>query len=382
MCGLVGVVGNDISYVSNKVFKQLLYIDALRGPHSTGIARNNAKNNVSVYKRALNSTDFLQLDTTKSFIGVDTDFLMGHNRYATQGEINDTNAHPFTYGNVTLCHNGTLTDQSTLPDYKNFEVDSENIAYAMGLAENPKDVVSKLVGAFALTWYNDYELKYYIVRNKERPMFIAKEKGKDLYYYASEEHMLHLVLSRNGIKYEINELPVGKLVSFDLSKSVTKLKFTDVKLAKPKPITYNTGTFINYGRNVGSYPSNTTYKKPNPLSHYKLKVGDEVEFYTSGLPDVLPSNITGVLRGISTCKKPMKIKCFNQPNDSLAGYYTAIVTSLINESGHDTLIVSEPWLAEVVIDDANNSHRTEVVNNLVAKDEVLASTQTQEVIKF
>lgn len=79
MCGLVGVVGKDITYISNKVFKQLLYVDALRGSHSTGIARNDTDNVVTTYKRALNATDFLQLTTTSDMVSdLKADFLMGH----------------------------------------------------------------------------------------------------------------------------------------------------------------------------------------------------------------------------------------------------------------------------------------------------------------
>ena len=386
MCGLVGVVGKDISYTSNKVFKQLLYVDALRGAHSTGIARNDANNIVSVYKKALNAADFLQLTTTGNMISdLKSDFLMGHNRYATQGAVNDANAHPFTYGNVTLCHNGTLVDQTTLPDHKDFTVDSENIAYAMGLADKPKDVISKLIGAFALTWYNDHEVKFYIVRNDERPMFIAKEKNKDVYFYASEEHMLHLVLQRNGVKYDVHELPVGEMVSFDLKGSTTKVKRTKVKLApKPKPKYTGNYSYNNWStHDYKSVPLSNTVTKPvttsvKKMSDYNLKTYEEIEFYSHGLPDAKPSNKTGTMTGTTTDVKPVvNIKCYNQPMDSLAGYYTALVQTLIYENGEPTLIVSEPWLSEVVEKDPNNEHRQDVVDKLLKKDSVLLSSVPQ-----
>jgi len=388
MCGLVGVVGKDITYVSNKVFKQLLYVDALRGSHSTGIARNDHNNVVTTYKRALNATDFLQLTTTSDMVSdLKADFLMGHNRYATQGAVNDENAHPFTYGNVTLCHNGTLVDQTTLPDHKDFVVDSENIAYAMGLADNPKDVISKLIGAFALTWYNDYEMKYYIVRNSERPMFIAKQKDKDIYYYASEEHMLHLVLQRNGVKYELHELPVGQMVSFDLKGATSKMKQTKVKLApKPKPkyqANYGYNNWNTYDYKSAPIPkgkgvATTTKVGHKKLHDYNLKSHEEIEFYSHGLPDAKPSNKVGTMTGTTTDVKPVvNIKCYNQPMDSLAGYYTALVQTLIYENGEPTLIVSEPWLSEVIETDVNNEHRKEVVDKLLKKDSVLLASETQ-----
>ena len=103
MCGLVGVVGSTMSFVDSKVFRQLLYIDALRGPHSTGVSTNNINGEVETFKRALNASDYLQLKLGEKISSkVTGDFLLGHNRYATQGAIDDNNAHPFTYGNVNL----------------------------------------------------------------------------------------------------------------------------------------------------------------------------------------------------------------------------------------------------------------------------------------
>lgn len=372
MCGLVGVVSNSLTFQTNKVFKQLLYMDALRGPHSTGVATDNKDNEVSVYKRALMSSDFLQLDAANTLINsISGSFLMGHNRYATQGSINDDNAHPFTYGNVTLCHNGTLTDQTTLPDHEDFEVDSENIAWAMGLAKEPEEVISKLHGAFALTWYNDHELKFYIVRNSERPMWYAIDKEKSNYYYASERFMLEAALTRNSIKYDIKEVKAGELLTFDMSKTNIELTISTVKLAPKKVI----ASPMYQSWNIKSY------KASNPLSSYNLKIGDEVEFYTHGLPDVVSSKTLGTLLGVSTCKVPMTIKCYAQPNDSIAGYYTGIVQSVINDKGKDILIIREPWLAEIIEGDVNNVGRPEIVDKILSKDAALASTINQRAFR-
>jgi len=381
MCGLVGVIGTNLSFQANKAFKQLLYIDSLRGPHSTGIAMNTIDNEVLTYKRALASADFLQLNTPNNMLmKVTGEFLMGHNRYATQGAINDDNAHPFTYGNVTLAHNGTLTDQSTLPDHKEFAVDSENIAYAMGLVDDPEEVISKLKGAFALTWYNDFEMKFYIVRNSERPMWIAKAKTTDTYYYASERYMLEMVLTRNSITYDIKELPVGKLLTLDLSFSDIVETYTTVKLApKPKPR-------VNYGYNStrpqGNYPSHSDSNISNYyqnqiklLANHKLKVGDTLEFYSQGLPDLLPSNLLGILVGRATQDAPLYVKAFSQPNDSLAGYYKGRVQSIAKENGVDTVVLLRPELVEIIEDDVNNQGKGNQVSAIMAKMEDSLATK-------
>jgi len=373
MCGLVGVVGTGINFVDVKVFKQLLFVDALRGPHSTGVAINGSDNKVQTYKRSVNSTDFLQLKQGEAIASTsNTDFLLGHNRYATQGAINDQNAHPFTYGNVTLAHNGTLTDQTNLPDHKQFTVDSENIAYAMGLAEDPEEVISLLKGAFTLTWYNDYELKFYMVRNEERPMWIAHNKSRDVYYYASEKLMLEAILVRNNIEYDIQELPVGQLKSFSFDvegKAKCSIATRKVKMQpKPKPKVAST--------NWSSYPSNYSYTTYPTLASNNLKVGEIIEFYSHGLPDVSESTKKGTLYGCITEGKKLSVKSYNQPNSSLAGYYTGLVTSMIKDNGLDTVVVRDPWLIEVVQGDTNNKGKEALINAALDTHLVIQTEQT------
>ncbi|MSE24831.1 hypothetical protein GKC32_10305, partial [Lactobacillus curvatus] len=57
--------------------------------------------------------------------------LMGHNRWATKGKINERNAHPFEHDHIIGAHNGTLRNQHLLPNHLDFEVDSDNIFHAM-----------------------------------------------------------------------------------------------------------------------------------------------------------------------------------------------------------------------------------------------------------
>ena len=69
------------------------------------------------YKKALSASDFLQVGTTQSILSdaPNCRFVMGHNRFATQGgKDNDNHAHPFCYKEITAIHNGTLTDRTGL----------------------------------------------------------------------------------------------------------------------------------------------------------------------------------------------------------------------------------------------------------------------------
>ena len=378
MCGLVGVIG-DINFQDSKVFQQLLFVDTLRGSHSTGVATNDTQNKVRTYKRALSAPDFLQLKQGAEICGNTMgDFLLGHNRYATQGSVNDVNAHPFTYGNVTLAHNGTLGDQTNLPDHKQFTVDSENIAYAMGLADKPEEVISILKGAFALSWYNDFTMEFYLVRNNERPLWLAKHKTRDVYYYASEKYMLEAILTRNDVAYELSEIPVGKLYTFNL-ETYDKLKpsVRDVKL-QPKFIKPQTIYHSNWSTTQSKWSGQVKKTASHPINNlnlYDLKVGDEIEFYSEGLKlKDLKAKVDHPLLGITTDGFNLEVKCFKAPQNAVAGYYSAKVKSMIyggKNMEEDILICEVPWLTEVIENDVNNKDKKAIVSKLIKTNQVL-----------
>ena len=200
MCGLVGVASYALSNKECKAFEQLLFIDTLRGDHSTGLV--GLKSNVATYfKRALSAPDFLQLKQTKKLINDSNQMLMGHNRYATKGSIQDDTAHPFTYGNVIGMHNGTMRTTHQLLDHSKFTVDSENIVYNLskeGIAETYK----KMNGSAALVWWDMGEKTINFLRNDERPLFYAITEDGGTLLWASEAYMIRVVAARNDLKVD------------------------------------------------------------------------------------------------------------------------------------------------------------------------------------
>ncbi|QEG09166.1 glutamine-fructose-6-phosphate aminotransferase [Vibrio phage Phriendly] len=213
MCGIVGVVGQILGD-EEKVFKQLLEVDALRGRHSTGVIKVNKDKQVEIRKKAVDGMDFVKLEGKWISSGVSR-VLIGHNRYATKGAINDVNAHPFTHGHIHGVHNGTLTNQYQLKDNRLFDVDSDNMFYDMahnGIRETAK----KITGAWTIALYDEQQETFNMFRNAERPMAVAiTENGKTM-YFASEAPMLEWVLDRNGVKYnDIVNLTVGKMITLN-----------------------------------------------------------------------------------------------------------------------------------------------------------------------
>lgn len=199
MCGLVGVAGN-IGAAEEKIFKTLLFLDTLRGDHSTGILSVNKLKETLLFKKAVPATEISQYKQFDDIFKRISTVLIGHNRYATKGKINSTNAHPFQCGDIIGAHNGTLIGQYLLPDHKEFDVDSENIFHAIN-KEGVEATCKKLHGAFALTWYDRKDHTINLLRNDERPLYVAVTPDSKTIFWASEDWMIKVACGRAGYKF-------------------------------------------------------------------------------------------------------------------------------------------------------------------------------------
>lgn len=237
MCGIVLAGGNLIAR-DVELFGRLLYADIVRGEHSTGVFAGFRPFGhdpiLKLRKAAVPADIFLRRKelwgevrehavpsktVANSFTTAYPKFMVGHNRYATQGAINDTNAHPFNHGKITLVHNGTLTDQSLLPDHKNFAVDSENVAWSINKI-GIDETIQKLNGAFTLVWHNAEDSTVNIIRNEDRPFHLVETTGGD-WFGASEEDMLLWLINRKKFAPTIKrhfECEVGVQYVFDVSE--------------------------------------------------------------------------------------------------------------------------------------------------------------------
>jgi len=110
MCGIVGYIGRrDAAPVLLEGLRSLEY----RGYDSAGLAVIY-RNKLQVTKTAGRVQDLRDRvsDRTKATIGI------GHTRWATHGEPNDTNAHPHTDtdGRIAVVHNGIIENAEQLRD--------------------------------------------------------------------------------------------------------------------------------------------------------------------------------------------------------------------------------------------------------------------------
>lgn len=219
MCGLVGMFGRPFD-ADKKAFRNLLFLDTLRGRDSTGVAVISDDNKLTLAKKTgvphrlweanpnLFTADGVYKTQGKVFIG--------HNRAATKGSINDDNAHPFHYNTVVGAHNGTLRGVHRLEDGNKFDVDSQAIFNSLDKYD-VLSVIPDIHGAYALTWYDFQSKTVNVIRNDERPLFWTRREDGDVIYWASESWMLSVALNKANVKFgKIEEFKKDTLYSFDV----------------------------------------------------------------------------------------------------------------------------------------------------------------------
>jgi len=262
MCGILGFISQDKDQtIYNNprldVLKDGLTTGHVRGAHGTGLfyVPRTSKEVIS-YKKPISGPDFSDLRwVDKNLKGIaEASFVVAHHRRATIGSHTIENTHPFTHGKITLVHNGEITNTAALYKgaYIHFAVDSEYIAYALSLVDDPKEVLTKIQGAYTLVWYNSETDCLYWARNDQRPFHFAFKDEGDTIYFASEYYHLQWITKRNGV-----DIPDKNYKSLNPGWVVTIPKKDPTKYATEKFEPYKAPTYNDYNRGGYRHP------KPN-----------------------------------------------------------------------------------------------------------------------
>jgi glucosamine--fructose-6-phosphate aminotransferase (isomerizing) len=194
MCGIVGYIGDKNAYpILINGLKRLEY----RGYDSAGISL--LKEDIQVFKKKGKVSDLekhVSDKDTSGHIGI------GHTRWATHGEPNDTNAHPHisAKGHFVLIHNGIIENYDSLKSkltkrgYTFYsETDTEVLAnlieyiYLKGKVSAEIAVrlaLTKVVGAYGLVILCRDEPDQLIAARKGSPLVIGIGAGE--YFLASD----------------------------------------------------------------------------------------------------------------------------------------------------------------------------------------------------
>lgn len=267
MCGIIGVVG-EIDFELTKVFTKMLQVDVVRGKDSTGIACVDKDGNVSYAKEAWLPTDFLQHRTAEAVLKTaGKRVLIGHNRHATVGAVDKAGAHPFEFDNVIGVHNGT-TPKYNFKEHHKFSVDSEALYYHMN-EEGIEDMWKNMAGAASLAFYNKVTKRFHLLRNKERPMYVAFTKNSKAMLFASEPWMIEAGVYNTKVELDkekgIRSTTTDQLYSFDPFKAGCLPKFSTRKVEAHVPYT---------ATRKWEKPVLNTWAK----SLYDIRVGHEIKF--------------------------------------------------------------------------------------------------------
>jgi glucosamine--fructose-6-phosphate aminotransferase (isomerizing) len=194
MCGIVGYIGDKNAYpILINGLKRLEY----RGYDSAGVCI--LKEELRVYKKQGKVADLEQYVSDKDVGG---NIGIGHTRWATHGEPNDTNAHPHTSanGHFVLIHNGIIENYTSLKNklskrgYSFYsETDTEVLAnlieyiYLKGKVSAEIAIrlaLTKVVGAYGLIILCKDEPDKLIAARKGSPLVIGI--GENEYFLASD----------------------------------------------------------------------------------------------------------------------------------------------------------------------------------------------------
>lgn len=225
MCGIVGIVTgakNGLTFKELEAFETMLFLDTLRGWDSTGVFGVTNDKDVFIAKEASHAPDFLQTNGWKDVrakMSARGKFLVGHNRAATRGTVSDKNAHPFWVDDkIILVQNGTY--KGSHKHHKDVEVDTEAITHVIAETPDVEEALNKINAAYALVWYNVDNTKLHIVRNDERPLYIAITDN-DGFFFASEANTLLYAAARHELKWKTKPYMMAEhqLVTIELLKN-------------------------------------------------------------------------------------------------------------------------------------------------------------------
>ena len=230
MCGIMGYTGNRPA--KNIIYSGLKRME-YRGYDSAGISILDNKVHTT---RAVGDTSNLDLKLLPS----KPTWGIGHTRWATHGKPSVDNAHPHTFGKITLVHNGIIENYQELKDQidsskLHSQTDSEVLAAYIALfytktkdlLDATQQALPKVQGTFGICVVSPDSPSNIVAARRGSPLLIGVDEGQ--YFVASDPSAIVDYTSK-VIYLEDNQIALispSELDIYDL-----KLKHQDTVIKK------------------------------------------------------------------------------------------------------------------------------------------------------
>jgi predicted glutamine amidotransferase len=222
MCGLWGAISSVLTGLENDNVTRLAIMNSTRGMDSTGAAflwKHKHKVKYKIVKQPGDIFEYLSTpEVRESYRIGNLSCIMGHDRYATLGKVNQVNAHPFHEGEYIGCHNGTIEK------YRPKKEDEDHMTDSKLLFQNMRDLGDEHAlkdaddGAYAVTYINIEKGTFNIARNFKRTLYGLWSKNHTTLYWASELWMVQTLEKLNPSEFLIPfSFDTDKIHTFDLA---------------------------------------------------------------------------------------------------------------------------------------------------------------------
>lgn len=291
MCGIMGYIGDRPA--KNIIYAGLQRLE-YRGYDSVGIALLNKHVKL---KKTVGDTSKLNVDELDSTAKIG----IGHTRWATHGKPSIANAHPHTFGDITLVHNGIIENYEELKNLINAdklqsETDSEVLAALIyhyykpktSLMQATKKALANIDGTLGIAVLSSREPNCIVAARLGSPIIIGIGDGQN---YITSDAAAIVDHTDKVIYLEDNQIAVIKKDSLELF---------DWKLNKQNINVENiSGSKQNLGvEGYDSYLEKEIFEQPTSLANaMRGRIGKDGSIMLGGpnLTDTELSDIKQIL---------------------------------------------------------------------------------------
>ncbi|MFT6137120.1 MAG: glucosamine--fructose-6-phosphate aminotransferase (isomerizing) [Salibacteraceae bacterium] len=216
MCGIVGYIGSKEAYpIIIKGLQRLEY----RGYDSAGVALFD-EGEINLYKKQGKVSNLVEFATDKNKNG---HLGIGHTRWATHGEPNDSNSHPHlsNNGNLVMIHNGIIENYASIKSELekrgyifHSDTDTEVLLNLIeDIRENEKlslgaalrKALNHVIGAYAIALIDKNEPSKLYAARKSSPLVVGI--GENEYFIASDASPI-IEYTKNVMYLEDEEIAI------------------------------------------------------------------------------------------------------------------------------------------------------------------------------